>query len=166
MRRWNWGYKSAHDKRQCGFPDRSCWFALLFQILIFETAGATGNPFASSTTSPFVFLDQLSSKRWDSANGVQLCLAHAFTNQDFNNGVIGLANVGTICSTSSTFGSVSNGITVFSDNTGITTTVNFGNKNPELQVRCGETMTLERRVKERERERERVCVCVYVYVCE
>jgi hypothetical protein len=45
-----------------------------------------------------------------------------------------LANVGTICATSHSGSTGSNGITTVSDNTGITTTRNFGATNPELQV--------------------------------
>lgn len=99
------------------------------QITIYESSAALGNPFNPSTSSAYVFLDQLSTGKYDG-----YCLAHAFTNQDFANGVIGLANVGTICASSGS-GTSSNGMTVYSTNTGITTTVNYGSTNPELQVK-------------------------------
>eukprot|EP00049_Salpingoeca_infusionum_P002017 m.52975 g.52975 ORF g.52975 m.52975 type:complete len:961 (-) comp11345_c0_seq2:160-3042(-) len=100
------------------------------QIHIYEDGSSNANPFKTSTNDYSVFLDQVGSISWDS-----VCLAHGFTHQDFADGVLGLANVGTICSPPSATGSVSSnsGIRVFSTNTGMTTTVNFGTVSPELQ---------------------------------
>lgn len=99
-------------------------------MIVFSTPEATDNLFQESTNSPFRFLDQLGGRRWGG-----FCLAHAFTNQDFAEGVVGLANVGTICrAPTNGFTSSGSGLTVFSTNTGITTTVNFGSTNSELQT--------------------------------
>eukprot|EP01147_Barroeca_monosierra_P000097 gene97-3490_t len=100
------------------------------RVIVFSTPEATDNLFQESTNSPFRFLDQLGGRRWGG-----FCLAHAFTNQDFAEGVVGLANVGTICrAPTNGFTSSGSGLTVFSTNTGITTTVNFGSTNSELQT--------------------------------
>eukprot|EP00038_Savillea_parva_P006160 m.162062 g.162062 ORF g.162062 m.162062 type:complete len:1018 (+) comp12140_c0_seq1:496-3549(+) len=96
------------------------------KMTIFTTAGASStgesNPHAVDTTASSTFLDQLSSQ-----NQGQYCLAHSFTHQDFDGGVLGLAFVGTICDgfQSSSTPSV---------NTGITTTLNQGSTSASLQT--------------------------------
>lgn len=96
------------------------------KMTIFTTDGDSSqgesNPHTFGTSSSSAFLDQLSSE----SHG-QYCLAHSFTYQDFDNGVLGLAFVGTICNgfQSSTAPSV---------NTGITTALNGGSTSSTLQT--------------------------------
>ena len=96
------------------------------KMTIFNTTGpsATGetNIFATATTSSSTYLEQLSS-----INHGQYCLAHAFTYQDFQGGVLGLAYVGTICDG---YGSTASA----TSNTGITTALNAGSQSATMQT--------------------------------
>lgn len=93
-------------------------------IFTTSSSSSTGesNPHSIGTSSSSSFLDQLSAE----SQG-QYCLAHSFTYQDFDNGVLGLAFVGTICSG---FSSTSTP----SVNTGITTSLNQGSPSSTLQT--------------------------------
>eukprot|EP00730_Choanoeca_flexa_P016800 TRINITY_DN8006_c0_g1_i2.p1 TRINITY_DN8006_c0_g1~~TRINITY_DN8006_c0_g1_i2.p1 ORF type:complete len:909 (+),score=143.27 TRINITY_DN8006_c0_g1_i2:91-2817(+) len=101
-------------------------------IRIYTSRNSAGNPFASDTSDSAVFLDQLSTQSWGA-----YCLAHAFTDQDFGGGVVGLARVGTICQApfNNPVRQAATGQEVESLNAGITTTVNFGEANPILQTK-------------------------------
>lgn len=90
-------------------------------VKVYTSAATVGNPFVTSTSDATVFLNQLSGISWTG-----FCLAHAFTHQEFTGGVLGLAWVGTICLEWS--GSSS-------QNTGISTSLNFGSAVPDLQAR-------------------------------
>eukprot|EP00039_Didymoeca_costata_P030934 m.32244 g.32244 ORF g.32244 m.32244 type:complete len:964 (+) comp8391_c0_seq2:184-3075(+) len=94
------------------------------KITIFETSGSSGsivNPFkTSSTTDASRFLDEFSGESGSPPLGHdEFCLAHAFTRQDFDEGTLGLAWLGTICQNDK--------------NTGISTIVNFGSTVPYTQ---------------------------------
>ncbi|EGD76937.1 hypothetical protein PTSG_07278 [Salpingoeca rosetta] len=98
--------------------------------LVYEDSST--DPYESSkwqTGSTLIADDLLIAFAKDSDNG-DFCLAHLFTNYDFDLGVLGLANVGTydnvggLCATVDAQGN--------SPNTGLTTEVNFGTQQPFL----------------------------------
>ena len=97
------------------------------RIMIY-TAPNVG-PFATATADSSVYLNQMSTI----TEIADSCLGHALTNQEFTGGILGLANVGTICSPPSTVGTNINGITVYSRNTAISTVNLFGGPAPLLQ---------------------------------
>ena len=88
------------------------------------------NPFATSTTDSQVFLSQLGTLN-DLGDH---CLGHAFTVQDFDSGVLGLAWRPNPRLSQTSSGVCSNPQYGNSYNTGITTRVNFGSQSPRLQV--------------------------------
>lgn len=111
-------------------------------ITIWRTSNAVingeTNPFATDTSSSQTFLNQLGTL----ANLDNYCLAHAFTSQDFDAGVLGLAwrpdprqsvTSSGICSPLHRFNIAGQTVTV-GYNTGITTLINFGTQSPRVQT--------------------------------
>ena len=99
------------------------------RIVVFTASNSVGNFFTASTGQSSYFLDQLSAGQFSDS-----CLAHGLTNQQFANGVLGLANVGTICRVPTSGSVSSNGLTVYSFNTGITTINVFGSTAATLET--------------------------------
>eukprot|EP00050_Salpingoeca_kvevrii_P003604 m.228838 g.228838 ORF g.228838 m.228838 type:complete len:1124 (+) comp10856_c0_seq29:1917-5288(+) len=85
------------------------------------------NPFAQATSDYSVFLGQVGNMDLS-----DVCLGHAFTHQDFNDGVLGLAWKPTYSLGGSNTGICSGGSGTF--NNGMTTTINFGSNSPRLQT--------------------------------
>jgi len=93
------------------------------QLLVYQTAGASGNPYVTAQTSSSEFLKQLKGNVMASAS---VCLKHAFTAQTFDSGVLGLAYVGTTNAGSAGICNVGTNTL----NIGISTRRSFGSVTP------------------------------------
>eukprot|EP00051_Salpingoeca_urceolata_P021484 m.337719 g.337719 ORF g.337719 m.337719 type:complete len:900 (+) comp19807_c0_seq2:64-2763(+) len=107
-------------------------FAIRY-ITVWTSAGAVinsvTNPFQTDTTDSNTFLLQLGNIDLD-----DVCLGHAFTTQDFDSGVLGLAWRPDARSGATTSGICSKRQTGRNYNTGVTTTVNYGSTSPWVQT--------------------------------